>query len=190
MGYGQLVALKQLVRLSINSSRAYDAVMTNWLNHDQQQQWRAYIAATTLLHEQLSRELQDAHGISIADYEILVRLSEAHERTQRMSQLADCTLASRSRLSHQIDRLERAGLVRREACNEDRRGQNAILTDEGFALLVDAAPTHVTGVRSHLVDLLTQDEFNALGRACAIVAEHLATSPGERAGCGTTAETA
>jgi len=164
--------------------------MTNWLNVDQQQQWRAYIAATTLLHEQLSRELQDAHGISMADYEILVRLSEAPERTRRMSQLADCTLASRSRLSHQIDRLERAGLVRRVACDEDRRGQNAILTDEGFALLVDAAPTHVTGVRTHLVDLLSEDEFNALGRACAIVAEHLATSPGERPGCDTAPHTA
>jgi len=163
--------------------------MTNWLNVDQQQQWRAYIAATTLLHEQLSRELQDAHGISMADYEILVRLSEAPERTRRMSQLADCTLASRSRLSHQIDRLERAGLVRRVACDEDRRGQNAILTDEGFALLVDAAPTHVTGVRTHLVDLLSEDEFNALGRACAIVAEHLATSPRERPGCDTAAHT-
>jgi len=164
--------------------------MTNWLNADQQRQWRAYIAASTLLHEQLSRELQDAHGISIADYEILVRLSESPGRTLRMSQLADCTLASRSRLSHQIDRLERAGFVRRQACDEDRRGQNAILTDDGYALLVDAAPTHVTGVRTHLVDLLSDEEFNALGRACAVVAEHLATSGAERPGFDNAAQTA
>ncbi|MEI6231388.1 MAG: MarR family transcriptional regulator [Actinomycetes bacterium] len=151
--------------------------MTKWLNVDQQHHWRAYIAATTLLHEQLSRELQDKHGISIGDYEILVHLSEAPHRTLRMSQLADSTLASRSRLSHQIDRLERAGFVRRQACEEDRRGQNAFLTEEGHALLVAAAPTHVTGVRNHLIDLLTDDEFSALGRACAIVAQHLDQSP-------------
>ena len=151
--------------------------MTNWLDVDQQRHWRAYIAATTLLHEQLSRELQDEHGISIGDYEILVRLSEAPDRTLRMSHLADSTLASRSRLSHQIDRLEKAGVVRRQACDEDRRGQNAILADEGFALLVAAAPTHVTGVRKHLVDLLTEEQFSALGRACEIIAENLGENP-------------
>ena len=132
--------------------------MTNWLDVDQQRHWRAYIAATTLLHEQLSRELQDEHGIS-------------------MGHLADSTLASRSRLSHQIDRLEKAGVVRRQACDEDRRGQNAILTDEGFALLVGAAPTHVTGVRKYLVDLLTAEQFSALGRACEIIAENLDENP-------------
>jgi DNA-binding MarR family transcriptional regulator len=157
--------------------------MTNWLSAEQQVHWRAYIAATTLLHEQLSRELQDAHGISIADYEILVRLSEAPERTLRMSQLADSTLASRSRLTHQIDRLERAGLVQRRACDEDRRGQNAVMTDQGFVLLVACAPTHVDGVRTHLVDLLTDEQFAALGQACAIVAEHLEQNPISRTIC-------
>jgi DNA-binding MarR family transcriptional regulator len=151
--------------------------MTAWLSTQQQVQWRAYIAATTLLHEQLSRELQEAHGISLADYEILVRLSEAPDRTLRMSQLADCTLASRSRLTHQIDRMERAGFVRREACDEDRRGQNAVLTDEGFLLLVQSAPTHVDGVRAHLIDLLTDEQFTALGDACAVVANHLVQNP-------------
>lgn len=179
-----------LVGFSINSLEAYDEVMTNWLNAEQQQQWRAYVAATTLLHEQLSRELHDAHGISIADYEILVRLAEAPSRSLRMSQLADCTLASRSRLSHQIDRLERADLVRREACSEDRRGQNAVLTDVGYTLLVAAAPTHVTGVRAHLVDLLTEEEFDALGRACAIVAQHFDESALETNVCDRATESA
>jgi DNA-binding MarR family transcriptional regulator len=162
--------------------------MTQWLSADQQVHWRAYIAATTLLHDQLSRELQDAHGISIADYEILVRLSESSERTLRMSQLADSTLASRSRLTHQIDRLERAGLVRRQACDEDRRGQNAVLTDQGFALLVECAPTHVDGVRKHLVDLLTDKQFTALGEACAIIATHLEQNPISRTICPTVDE--
>ena len=147
--------------------------MTRWLDLEQQRHWRAYIAATTLLQERLSRELQAAHGLTMADYEILVRLSEAPGRSLRMSLLAENTLASRSRLSHQIDRMEKAGLVVREACEEDRRGANAVMTDAGWDLLVAAAPTHVAGVREHLVDQLTPEEFAALGAACAKVAEHL-----------------
>ena len=106
--------------------------MTEWLTTDQQQTWRAYLAATTLLTEKLSRELQAAHGLTMADYEILVRLSEAPDRRLRMSHLAAHTLASRSRLSHQVDRLEKAGLVERQACEDDRRGANAVLTERGW----------------------------------------------------------
>jgi DNA-binding MarR family transcriptional regulator len=147
--------------------------MTRWLTLEQQQSWRAYVAATTLLDERLSRELQSAHGLTLGDYEILVRLSEAPDRRLRMSQLAAHTLASRSRLSHQVDRLERVGLVERQACESDRRGANAVLTDHGWDVLVKAAPTHVEGVREHFVDLLTEDEFAALGRALSVVAQHL-----------------
>jgi DNA-binding MarR family transcriptional regulator len=147
--------------------------MTEWLTTEQQQHWRAYVAAATLLDEKLSRELQAAHGLSMADYEILVRLSEAPDRRLRMSQLAAHTLASRSRLSHQVDRLEKSGLVERQACEIDRRGANAVLTEHGWDVLVAAAPTHVDGVRRHLIDLLTDDEFAAMGQALAIVAQHL-----------------
>ena len=147
--------------------------MTQWLTRDQQQHWRAYIAATTLLGERLSRELQAAHGITMADYEILVRLSEAPDRRLRMSQLADHTLASRSRLSHQVDRLEKVGLVERTPCVEDRRGANAVLTEKGWTLLVEAAPTHVEGVREHFVDQLTPEQFAGVGDAHAVVAAHL-----------------
>ena len=147
--------------------------MTQWLTRDQQQHWRAYIAATTLLGERLSRELQAAHGITMADYEILVRRSEAPDRRLRMSQLADHTLASRSRLSHQVDRLEKVGLVERTPCVEDRRGANAVLTEKGWTLLVAAAPTHVEGVREHLVDQLTPEQFAGVGDALAVVAAHL-----------------
>lgn len=147
--------------------------MTQWLDADQQRHWRAFLAATTLLSDRLSRELQASHGLSLSDYEILVRLSEAPGRRLRMSHLADSTLASRSRLSHQIDRMEKAGLVVREPCEDDRRGANAVLTEAGWELLVAAAPRHVDGVREHLVDLLTDEQFAALGSACAVVAEHL-----------------
>lgn len=149
--------------------------MTQWLNAEQQQHWRAFLAATTLLSDRLSRELQASHGLSLADYEILVRLSEADGRRLRMSHLAESTLASRSRLSHQIDRMERAGLVVREPCEDDRRGANAVLTERGWTLLVAAAPSHVDGVREHLVDLLTEEQFRALGQACSVVADHLQT---------------
>ena len=149
--------------------------MTKWLSAEQQSTWRAYIAATTLLNDRLSRELQAAHGLTMSDYEILVRLSEAPARQLRMSQLADFTLVSRSRLSHQIDRLEKSGLVVREACETDRRGANAVLTETGWELLVEAAPTHVDGVREHFVDQLDEAQFAALGEALAVVAEHLQT---------------
>ena len=149
--------------------------MTRWLNKEQQKHWRAYLAMSTMLEEQLSRELQAKFGITITDYEIMVRLSESENREIRMSELADQVMLSRSRLSHQIDRMVKAGFVTRQACADDRRGQLATLTDVGFQALVDAAPAHVAGVREHFVDLLTDAEYNALGLAAAKVAEHLDT---------------
>ncbi len=139
--------------------------MTRWLSKEQQAHWRSWLTATTVLREQLSRELQDSHGLTITDYEIMVRLSEADNRSIRMSDLATLTLLSRSRLSHQIDRMETAGLVSREVCPDDRRGQLAVLTNAGMKALVAAAPDHVEGVRKHFVDLLTDAEYKALGNA-------------------------
>lgn len=147
--------------------------MVQWLDVEQQRSWRAWVSASTLLRERLSRELQEAHGLTLADYEILVRLSEAEQRRLRMSVLAENTLASRSRLTHQIDRLERDGLVSRQQHPQDRRGQLAILTDEGWQALVAAAPTHVAGVRKHLVDVLSPEQFAALGQACSKVVRGL-----------------
>jgi DNA-binding MarR family transcriptional regulator len=102
----------------------------------------------------------------LADYEILVRLSESPERRVRMSDLAAMTLSSRSRLSHQIDRMEKADYVLRQECSDDRRGFFAVLTDHGWQTLVDAAPKHVESVRHRLVDVLTPEEFAELGRIC------------------------
>ena len=90
-----------------------------------------------------------------------------------MSDLASLTLLSRSRLSHQIDRMEAAGLVSREVCLDDRRGQLAVLTDAGMKALVAAAPDHVEGVRKHFVDVLTDAEYKALGIAAKKIADHL-----------------
>ena len=147
--------------------------MTQWLTAEEQASWRAWLSASQLLNDCLTRELQTSHGLTMADYEILVRLSESPERRIRMSELASLTLNSRSRLSHQIDRMAKAGLVERQVCDEDRRGAFASLTETGWDALVAAAPDHVRGGREHLVDVLTAEEFAALGRACAIIADRL-----------------
>jgi DNA-binding MarR family transcriptional regulator len=146
---------------------------TRWLDEREQGLWRQWVAAASLLPDRLSRDLQESHGISLPDYEILVRLSESPDRRVRMSDLAEQTLSSRSKLSHQIDRMERGALVERQLCTEDRRGQWCVLTPTGWDLLVAAAPSHVDSVRRHLVDVLSPSQFEALGQACGLVAERL-----------------
>jgi len=157
--------------------------MTRWLDADEQRSWRAWIAATLLLPDRLSRDLQESAGISLSDYEILVHLSESPDRRLRMSDLAEATLSSRSRLSHQIDRLTAAGFVDRQPCSEDRRGAFAVLTPAGWDFLVESAPVHVASVRDNLVDVLTPEEFAELGRICAIVSERLRPAAGCDADC-------
>lgn len=149
------------------------AIMTRWLTEDEQRSWRAWVAATTLLPDRLSRDLQEKWGYSITDYIILMALSESPGRKMRMSDLADATLASRSRLSHQVDRLGKDGLVTREPCVDDRRGSFAVLTPAGMRILEHMAADHVDGVRNRLVDLLTPEEFAELGRLCQKVADGL-----------------
>jgi DNA-binding MarR family transcriptional regulator len=136
--------------------------MTRWLDAEEQRTWRAFLSATHLLFDQLDRELQRDAKIPHAYYEILVRLSESPNRTMRMSQLADSTLSSRSRLSHAVARLEESGWVERRSCPTDRRGQLAVLTDVGFAALEAAAPGHVEGVREHVFDPLTEEQVASL----------------------------
>jgi DNA-binding MarR family transcriptional regulator len=137
-----------------------------WLTDEQQADWRAWIEASMMLREQLNRDLLQQHGLTMADYEILVQLSEHPEHRLRMSELASSTLVSRSRLSHQIDRMERAGLVRRQECTDDRRGFFATLTQEGLLAIQQAAPDHVQSVRTYLLDQMTEAEFRNLGDAC------------------------
>jgi DNA-binding MarR family transcriptional regulator len=133
-----------------------------WLDAEEQKAWRAWLYSTQLLHDRLDRELIHQTGISHAYYEILVALSEAPDRSMRMSELADRCLSSRSRLSHAVSRLEERGWVRRQVCAEDGRGQLAVLTDEGFAALEAAAPVHVESVRVHLFDQLSPEQVTAM----------------------------
>ena len=144
-----------------------------WLSTDEQRAWRGWLSAHILLTEALDRDMKRDNGITMADYEILVRLSEAPDRSLRMSELAEVTLSSRSRLSHQIARMETAGWVTRRECATDRRGTLAEMTDAGWELLVAAAPSHVASVRRHLVDVLAPEEFAAAGAAGQKVADHI-----------------
>jgi DNA-binding MarR family transcriptional regulator len=137
-----------------------------WLDEHEQYAWQAYLAATRLLSAQLDRELQRDAKIPHTYYEILVRLSEAPQWRLRMSELADASESSRSRLSHAVARLEEAGWVVRESCDTDRRGAFAVLTRPGFDALAAAAPGHVEGVRRHLFDRLTPEQVQQLADIC------------------------
>ncbi|WP_345564440.1 MarR family winged helix-turn-helix transcriptional regulator [Nonomuraea rosea] len=143
-----------------------------WLSPAEQRAWRTHLAVHKLLLHRLDRELQE-YSLSLNDYEILVNLSESDERRMRMSDLADVTIQSRSRLSHQISRMEAKGLVTREDCRDDRRGTFAVLTDEGWETIQRVAPFHVASVREHFVDRLTDDQLDALEEAYTPIVEHL-----------------
>ena len=149
------------------------AVETRWLNPEEQKVWRAWLYSSSLLHDLLDRELTHETGISHAYYEILVALSEAPGRAMRMSELADRCLSSRSRLSHAVSRLEERGWVRRQVCEEDGRGQLAVLTDDGFAALEAAAPIHVESVRTHLFDQLTKEQVEQMRALGETLLRHL-----------------
>jgi DNA-binding MarR family transcriptional regulator len=146
---------------------------TVWLDEEQQRSWRAYLVGTTLLMDRLDRELRDQHGLSLPEYEILVRLSEADQHRIRMAQLADSLSHSRSRVTHTVGRMEQAGLVARDACISDGRGVEAVLTPKGRRALEEAAPTHVAGVRRLLVDLVPDQDFEAVGRVFDTVSDAL-----------------
>jgi DNA-binding MarR family transcriptional regulator len=146
---------------------------TNWLDAEQQRCWRALVMGMTLLVDRLDDDLRRSFGLSLTEYEILVRLSEAENRRLRMAQLADALAHSRSRVTHTVARLEKAKLVARTTTPEDGRGIVCEMTDKGWELLVRMAPAHVQGVRDHLVDLVSPEDFAALGRVMDAVSDHL-----------------
>ncbi|MGW0081158.1 MarR family winged helix-turn-helix transcriptional regulator [Streptomyces sp. NPDC003393] len=144
-----------------------------WLTADEQHVWRAYLHATTLLEDHLDRQLQRDAGMPHIYYGLLVKLAEAPRRRLRMTELAMDAKITRSRLSHAVARLEKNGWVRREDCSSDKRGQFAVLTDEGRDVLRRTAPGHVDAVRQALFDRLTPEQQKSLGEIMQIVAEGL-----------------
>ncbi|MCW2614448.1 MAG: regulatory protein marr [Frankiales bacterium] len=148
--------------------------MTRWLDEDEQRAWRALLSAIEALQTGVDAQLQAEAGMPHTYYELLVRLSEAPDRSRRMSALADAAGSSRSRLSHAVGQLERRGWIRRETCPTDRRGQIAVLTDDGYAALEQAAPGHVEQVRRLVFDRLTAVQVQQLRR----IGEAVAATPG------------
>ncbi len=133
-----------------------------WLTAEEQHAWRAFLTASQLLFSAVDGQLQRDAAIPHGYYEILVRLSEAPGRALRMSQLAEASTSSKSRLSHAVARLEDRGWVERLDCATDRRGQVAQLTAAGYAALEAAAPGHAEQVRRSLFDLLTAEQVAEL----------------------------
>jgi DNA-binding MarR family transcriptional regulator len=150
-----------------------------WLDDRQQQAWRALVLGTTLLFDRLDDDLRQQHGLSLVEYEILVRLSESGGEL-RMAQLADSLAHSRSRVTHTVKRMENDGLVSRCGSTEDGRGVVCRMTERGDLVLRNVAPTHVTGVRDYLVDLVDDEDFVALGRVMDAVADRLIADHPER----------
>lgn len=140
---------------------------TRWLTATEQQTWREFITASQAVFSAVEGQLQHCAGFPHGYYEIMVRLSEAPGRALRMSQLAEASTSSKSRVSHAVARLEERGWIRRVNCPSDRRGQVAELTDEGFAALAAAAPGHVAQVRRSLIDVLTPRQLEQLGEISA-----------------------
>ena len=154
--------------------RAEDAMHadTRWLTAEEQRAWRAYIRLAKMLMRQLDRDLHP-FGLSTNDYEILVELSEAPGNRLRMTELADLTAQSRSRLSHQISRMEIKGLVRREGCAGDKRGTFAVITPRGKAIIERVAPSHVESVRRHFIDQVCPERLETLTATYEPVLERL-----------------
>ncbi len=137
---------------------------TPWLSPEQQVSWRDFMVGTTALNDRLDRDLRQEHGLSVHEYEILVRLSEAPGHAIRMAELAESLSHSRSRITHTISRLERGDLVHRGQCSEDGRGVSAVLTAAGLTALEAAAHTHVRGVHRLLIENASDDELAVIGQ--------------------------
>ncbi|MFJ2818446.1 MarR family winged helix-turn-helix transcriptional regulator [Streptomyces sp. NPDC091279] len=139
---------------------------TRWLTSKEQRAWRAYIAAAHLVEDAIDRQLQQDAGMPHLYYSILANLSDVPERRLRMTELAERTKITRSRLTYAVTRLEKDGLVRRENCRWDKRGSVAALTDAGMATLERSAPGHVETVRAALFDHLTEEQVGQLEEIC------------------------
>src|SRR5256885_621055 len=149
------------------------ATQPGWLSDEEQQTWRGFLAVNQLLFEALDRQLQQDANMPQGYYILLAMLSEAPNRRLRMSELAEITQSSQSRVSHAVSRLEEAGWVRREKVPNDRRGNLAVLTDAGWDVVIRTAPGHVAAVREYMFDLLTPEQVRQLSEICGAVLDKL-----------------
>jgi DNA-binding MarR family transcriptional regulator len=148
-----------------------------WLDGEEQRAWRTLVAVPRLLMARLDADLQRRRGMSLPDYEVLVHLSEAPDRSLRMADLAERLVLSPSGLTRRLDGLVRQRLVERRACPSDGRGSFAVLTDDGSRRLEDAAAAHLDSVRSYVVERLARHELLALAAAMARIGEAVEVGP-------------
>ena len=141
--------------------------MAEPLSDTQQAHWRTFIESSWALHTRLEDDLRATTGLSMADYHVMVVLSEAPGHRLRMGELAGRLVFSPSRLTYHVASMVKRGLVRKQPCPEDGRGQEAVLTDDGMAALVAAAPLHLITVRDSFIDHLDDEELAVIGRVFA-----------------------
>ena len=152
--------------------------MTRWLTEEEQRAWRGLLRMTAQLNARANRLLLQEYGISLADYEVLVALSEAPEGQLRVFEVGDALAWEQSRVSHQLARMQRRGLITREGCATDARGAFAVLTTAGRAAIERAAPAHVEQVRQLVFDELSHEQVSALTEITTRVLDRLAETTG------------
>jgi DNA-binding MarR family transcriptional regulator len=152
--------------------------MSRWLTDEEQRAWRGLLRTTAQLNARANRQLLQEYGISLADYEVLVALSEAPEDRLRVFEVADALAWEQSRVSHQLARMQRRGLITREGCGTDARGAFAVLTRAGRAAIEQAAPAHVELVRQLVFDNLSHEQVSALIEITTRVLDRLAETAG------------
>jgi DNA-binding MarR family transcriptional regulator len=146
---------------------------TRWLDEREAAAWRRMRQLGAPLNAALNRQLTRDSGLSMADYEVLVVLSEAPDLRLRARELGRATGWEKSRLSHHITRMERRGLVSREGCATDGRGAWVVMTAVGKDAIQTAAPGHVEAVRRFVIDALTPEQLEQLAAIGAAVQARL-----------------
>lgn len=149
---------------------------TRWLGEEEQQAWRGWLELHTQLSARLNRDLQATSGLSLADYEILVALTDTDvpDRSLRMFELGERLQWEKSRVSKQVSRMEARGLLVRRNCADDRRGAFVELTEQGLAAIAAAAPGHVALVRELFFEGLDEQQVRDLAAFTSTVLQRLA----------------
>jgi DNA-binding MarR family transcriptional regulator len=158
------------------AQRGAEAPPVKWLTAAELDSWLSVVRMLTWLPWSIDEQLQRDSRLRMVEYQVLAMLSTSPERTMRMSSLAEVTNASLSRLSHLVKRLEARGLVRREPDPTDGRFTKAILTEKGFRTIAEAAPGHVSHVRSLVIDVLSPEQLRRLGRDADRIVSRIDTS--------------
>lgn len=150
---------------------------TDWLSEAQQRSWRTFLRLHRKLNARMAGDLQAHANLSVADFEVLVALTDVAEGRLRFQDLSEAIEWERSRLSHQVARMIKRDLVAREDCPEDGRGAFVVITAHGRDVIEAAAPKHVVMVRKLFIDAITPEELAVLGRICERVLDHMDDVP-------------